>query len=231
MTHSRSNRRWSTGFRSLNSSAVSPQSAQTEPDAELAPPSGVPEPRPPSSPDRGRDGTRRLLPTPMRTNSWMRTNSLPRRGAWKQTRANFRRRWRLCNVIHNRRLTPVKYKRPVERGQNDWRQWSPYKPRRCARLYPEPASVSTWVRIEDPDRDGRPLWYILEAENPLILPLHLSVVEAYGSAANKLNLEIVWSVFAPEDQFGTSSRFVYRSTRQLNRRTRLWGTPPWVLCC
>ncbi len=89
----------------------------------------------------------------------------------------------------------------------------------------EPASVSTWIRIEDPDRDGRPLWYIPEAENPLILPLHLSVGEACGSTANKLNLEIVWSVFAPEDQFGTSSRFVYRSTRQLNHGTRLWGPP------
>ena len=36
-------------------------------------------------------------------------------------------------------------------------------------------------------------------------------------------LEIVWSVFAPEDQYGTSSRFVYRATRRLNRNTRLWG--------
>ena len=49
--------------------------------------------------------------------------------------------------------------------------------------------------------------------------------EACGKTANKRNLEIVWSVFAPEDQFGTSARFMYRSTRQLNRGTRLWGLP------
>ena len=47
--------------------------------------------------------------------------------------------------------------------------------------------------------------------------------EACGKTANKLNLEIVWSVFAPEDQFWTSSRFMYRSIRKLNRGTRLWG--------
>ena len=44
----------------------------------------------------------------------------------------------------------------------------------------EPASVSTWIRIEDSDRDGRPLWYIPEAENPRILPLHLSVGKLVG---------------------------------------------------
>ena len=89
----------------------------------------------------------------------------------------------------------------------------------------EPESVSTWVRVEDPDWDGRPLWYSPEAKNPLILPLHLSVGEACGGLAKKLNLEIVWSVFAPEDEFGTSARFLYRSTRRLNHDTRLWGPP------
>ena len=72
----------------------------------------------------------------------------------------------------------------------------------------EAESVATWVRVEDPDRDGRPLWFNPAAENPLILPLHLSVGEACGSLAKKLNLEVVWSVFAPWDHFGTSSRFV-----------------------
>ncbi len=90
----------------------------------------------------------------------------------------------------------------------------------------KPASVATWVRVEDPDRDGRPLWFIPEPENPLIRPLHLSVGEASGRTAAKRNLEIVWSVFAPEHQFGTSARFAYRSsTLQLDRGTRLWGPP------
>ena len=83
----------------------------------------------------------------------------------------------------------------------------------------EPKSVATWVPVEDPDRDGRPLWFIPAAENPLILPLHLSV----GHLAPKLNLEVVWSVFSPDDPFGTSSRFAYRSIRALDRETRLWG--------
>ena len=86
--------------------------------------------------------------------------------------------------------------------------------------------MATWIRLEDPDRDGRPLWFIPEPENRLILPLHLSVGEACGRFANKLNLEIVfWSVFAPEDPFGTSARFMYRATRQLTKGTRLWGPP------
>ena len=46
-----------------------------------------------------------------------------------------------------------------------------------------PASVSTWVRVEDGDRDGFPMWFIPEAENPLIFPLHLSVGEAWGRDA------------------------------------------------
>jgi hypothetical protein len=32
-------------------------------------------------------------------------------------------------------------------------------------------------------------------------------------------------VFAPEEQFGTSSRFVYRSIQQLDPGARLWGPP------
>ena len=74
-----------------------------------------------------------------------------------------------------------------------------------AALALKPASVATWVRVEDPDRDGRPLWFIPQPKNPLTLPLHLSVGEAWGKMAAKRNLEIVWSVFAPEDQFGTSA--------------------------
>ena len=89
----------------------------------------------------------------------------------------------------------------------------------------KPSSVSAWIPVEDPDRDGRPLWFSPEPENPRILPLNLSVGEASGRNAAKLNLEIVWSVFAPELQFGTSSRFAYRSTRQLDRGARLWGPP------
>ena len=86
----------------------------------------------------------------------------------------------------------------------------------------KPASVSTWVRVkEDPDRDGRPLWFRPEPENPLILPLHLSVGKALGRNAATRNLEIVWSVFSPEHQFGTSAWFAYRSTLQLHRGARL----------
>ena len=87
------------------------------------------------------------------------------------------------------------------------------------------ASVASWIRLEDPDRDGRPLWFIPEPEDPLILPLHLSVGEACGRSANKLNLEIVWSVFAPEESFGTSARCMYRATRRLTKATWLWGPP------
>jgi hypothetical protein len=61
------------------------------------------------------------------------------------------------------------------------------------------------------------LWFSPQSENPLIPPLHLSVGEASGRNAARWNLEIVWSVFAHELQFGTSSRFAYRSTQQLER--------------
>ena len=78
----------------------------------------------------------------------------------------------------------------------------------------EPKSVATWIPVEDPDRDGRPLWFIPAAENPLIFPLHLSVGEACGHRAPKLNLD---------EPFGISSRFAYRSITTLDRDTRLWG--------
>ena len=87
------------------------------------------------------------------------------------------------------------------------------------------SSVAAWIPVEDHDRDGCPLWFNPAPENPRIRPLHLSVGEASGRDAAKLNLEIAWSVFAPDDQFGTSSRFVYRSTQQLVPGARLWGPP------
>ena len=34
---------------------------------------------------------------------------------------------------------------------------------------------TTWIPVEDPDRDGRPLWYIPESKEPLVLPLHSRV--------------------------------------------------------
>jgi hypothetical protein len=88
-----------------------------------------------------------------------------------------------------------------------------------------PASVAAWIPVEDHDRDGRPLWFNPAPENPLIQPLHLSVGEATGRDAAKLNMEIAWSVFAPEEQFCTSSRFVYRSIEDLAPKARLWGPP------
>jgi hypothetical protein len=36
-------------------------------------------------------------------------------------------------------------------------------------------AVSTLIPVEDPDRDGRPLWYIPESKEPLVLPLHSRV--------------------------------------------------------
>ena len=83
----------------------------------------------------------------------------------------------------------------------------------------EPASVSTWIRIEDSDRDGCPLWYILESQNLLIFPLQGSVWEEGGRS----ELGFLLVCFAPEDEFATSARFLYRATRQLNRGIRLWG--------
>ena len=65
----------------------------------------------------------------------------------------------------------------------------------------KPSSVAAWIPVEDPDRDGRPLWFSPAPENPLIRPLHLSVGEASGRDSAKLNLEIAWSVFTLELQF------------------------------
>ena len=87
------------------------------------------------------------------------------------------------------------------------------------------SSVAGWIPVEDHDRDGCPLWFNPAPENPLILPLHLSVGEASGRDAAKLNLKIAWSVFAPGDEFFTSSRFVYQSIQQLDPGARLWGPP------
>jgi len=39
----------------------------------------------------------------------------------------------------------------------------------------DPASVPTWSRVEDADRDGRPMWFIPEYKEPLLFPLHLFV--------------------------------------------------------
>ena len=90
----------------------------------------------------------------------------------------------------------------------------------------DPSSVSTWVRVEDHDRDdGRPLWYILESLDPVVFPLHSYVGEVCGRRAGDRNLEIVWSVFSPEKEYRSSARFMYRTTRRLNRRTRLWDPP------
>jgi hypothetical protein len=50
------------------------------------------------------------------------------------------------------------------------------------------SSVAAWIPVEDHDRDGRPLWFNPAPENPLIRPLHLSVGEASGRDAAKLNL-------------------------------------------
>ena len=63
----------------------------------------------------------------------------------------------------------------------------------------ESTAVSTWIPVEDPDRDGRPLWYIPESKEPLVSPLHLLVGVARNKGAKELNLKIVWSVFAAED--------------------------------
>ena len=85
----------------------------------------------------------------------------------------------------------------------------------------KPSSVAAWIPVEDHDCDGCPLWFDPAPANSLIRPLHLSVGEAFGRDAAKRNLEIAWSVFAPEEQFGTSSRFVYRATQLLAPGARL----------
>jgi len=81
-------------------------------------------------------------------------------------------------------------------------------------------AVATWIPVEDPDLDGRPLWYIPGSSNPRVLSLHTRVGAAGGKRSKELNVEIVWSVFgAPE--FSSSARLFYRTLRDLNRQTRL----------
>ena len=70
----------------------------------------------------------------------------------------------------------------------------------------DPASVSTWIRVEDADRDGRPLWFIPKFQEPFVFPLHSYVGEARAKRAKDMNVEIVWSVFAAEE-FSSSARF------------------------
>ncbi len=85
-------------------------------------------------------------------------------------------------------------------------------------------AVATWIPVEDPDLDGRPLWYIPGSSDPRVLSLHTRVGAAGGKRSKELNVEIVWSVFgAPE--FSSSARLFYRTLRDLNRQTRLWGPP------
>ncbi len=83
-------------------------------------------------------------------------------------------------------------------------------------------AVATWIPVEDPDR--RPLWYIPESSDPRVVSLHTRVGAAGGERSKELNVEIVWFVFgAPE--FSSSARLFYRTLRELNRQTRLWGPP------
>ena len=42
-------------------------------------------------------------------------------------------------------------------------------------------AVSTWIPVEDADRDGRSLWFVPESTEPLLPPLHLFV----GAAREK----------------------------------------------
>ena len=50
----------------------------------------------------------------------------------------------------------------------------------------DPASVSTWIPVEDADRDGRPMWFVPESKEPLLFPLHSFVVKAQKKRANKV---------------------------------------------
>ena len=79
------------------------------------------------------------------------------------------------------------------------------------------ASVWTWIREEDADRDGRPTWFIPESKEPVLFTLHSFVGEARKKRIKFMNLEIVWSVFVAEE-FLTSARFLKffnRSLREL----------------
>ncbi len=56
-------------------------------------------------------------------------------------------------------------------------------------------AVATWIPVEDPDLDGRPLWYIPGSSDPRVVSLHTRIGAAGGKRSKELNMEIVWSVF------------------------------------
>ena len=93
----------------------------------------------------------------------------------------------------------------------------------------DPASVSTWLRIEDPHlkgpRKSHALWFIPSRANPLVAALHEFVVGETGvTTTAEPNLHIVWSVFADKG-FSSSSRILYYVARYLNVGTRLHAPP------
>ena len=51
--------------------------------------------------------------------------------------------------------------------------------------------MATWIPVEDPDLDGRPLWYIPESSDPQVVSLHTRVGAAGGKRSKELNVEIV----------------------------------------
>ena len=68
-----------------------------------------------------------------------------------------------------------------------------------ARKTIQSTAVSTWIPVEDPDLDGRLLWYIPESRDPLVLSLHTRVGAAVKRRSKELNVEIVWSVLGAEE--------------------------------
>ena len=50
----------------------------------------------------------------------------------------------------------------------------------------DPVSVSTWIPVEEADRDGRPMWFVPESKEPLLFPLHSFVGKAQKKRANKV---------------------------------------------
>ena len=93
-----------------------------------------------------------------------------------------------------------------------------------ARKAVQASAVSTWIPLEDADLDGRPLWFIPETQNPLVVSLHTRVGTAVKKRSTDVNVEIVWSVF-PAPEFSSSARLFYCTLRDLNRSTRLRGPP------
>ena len=93
----------------------------------------------------------------------------------------------------------------------------------------DPASVSTWLRIEDPHlkgpRKSHALWFIPSRANPPVAALYEFVVGETGvTTTAEPNLHIVWSVFADKG-FSSSSRILYYVARYLNVGTRLHAPP------